>query len=201
MIEVREIKGEEVQKAVDTLVQAFFDDPLVCYIFPESNFRRMFISWVYERWIRLLMKFNTVFVDEEVRGVAVCVPPRLFPHIPLQYQIKAGLLGVIPRLGIRNFWKPFRVYLDSQKRTRSEVTKPSWILDILGVQPEYQGKGVGSALVQHLINCAKHDNVPVYVITHKEQNIKFYEKNGFNLIKKEFSLPGGPPTCSLICYP
>jgi len=201
MLNIREIHEGEVDKAVETLVQAFYDDRLVCYMFPDSKFRKEFISWFYSRWIQLLMKFNTVFVENDIKGVAACVSPKLFPHIPLSYQIRAGLLGALPKLGLKNLWKPIRVYFDSQKRTKSEVKEPSWILDILGVQPEFQGKGIGSALVQHLISLSNRDKVPAYLITHNENNVVFYEKNGFKLLKKENSLPGGPPTYSLIYYP
>ncbi len=201
MLNIRKIHEGEVDKAVGALVQAFYEDRLVCYMFPDSKFRKEFISWSYSRWIQLLMKFNTVFVENEVRGVAVCVSPKLFPHIPLSYQIRAGLLGTIPKLGLKNLWKPLRVYWDSQRRTKNEVKEPSWILDILGVQPEFQGKGIGSALVQNLISLSNRDKVPAYLITHNEKNIVFYEKNGFKLLKKEYSLPKGPPTCSLIYNP
>jgi len=201
MLNIREIYEGEIDKAVETLVQAFYNDRLVCYILPDDNSRKEFISWFYSRWIQLLMKFNTVFVEDNVRGVAVCVPPKLFPHIPLSYQLRAGLLKALPKLGLKNLWKPIRVYFDSQKRTTDEVKEPSWILDILGVQPEFQGKGIGTALVQHLISLSNQDKVPAYLITHNERNIVFYEKNGFKLLKKEHSLPDGPPTCSLIYNP
>ncbi len=202
MITIREIRESDIDKAVNSLVQAFFDDGLVCYMFPDEKFRREFLPWTYERWIRLLMRFNSVFVDDNVQGVAGCIPPALYPSgVPFRYIIQAGFFRVVPKLLFRNFWRPLRAYWDNQSRTRSEVKEPTWILDILGVHPEAQGKGVGSALVQHLISCANRDGVPAYVITHKEKNVLFYEKNGFQLLNKKFSLPGGPPTCSLIYRP
>jgi len=201
VIHIREICEADIDKAVDALVHAFYDDGLVCYMFPDEKFRKEFIAWTYERWIRLLMKFNSVFVDENVCGVAGCIPPYFHSHIPFRYIMKAGFLKAVPKLICRNFWRPLRAYWDNQSRTRSEVKEPSWILDILGVHPGSQGKGVGSALVQYLISRANRDKVPAYVITHKEKNIIFYEKNGFKLLNKKNSLPGGPPTCSLIYKP
>ncbi|MGC8738529.1 MAG: GNAT family N-acetyltransferase [Candidatus Hydrogenedens sp.] len=201
MLNIREIREADIDKAVESLVYAFFDDGLVCYMFPEEKFRKEFITWTYERWLRLLMIFNSVFVDENVQGVAGCIPPSLYPHIPFRYIMRAGFFRAIPKLICRNFWRPLRAYWDNQNRTRSEVKEPAWILDILGVHPSAQGKGIGSALVQHVISCANRDKVPAYVITHKEKNIIFYEKNGFKLLNKKNFLPGGPPTCSLIYKP
>ncbi len=120
MLNIREIYEGEIDKAVETLVQAFYNDRLVCYILPDDNSRKEFISWFYSRWIQLLMKFNTVFVEDNVRGVAVCVPPKLFPHIPLSYQLRAGLLKALPKLGLKNLWKPIRVYFDSRKEQQTK---------------------------------------------------------------------------------
>lgn len=201
VIHIREMCDADINRAVSSLVRAFYEDDLVRYMFPDERFRIEFITWTYERWLRLLMQFNSVFVDEEVNGVAGCIPPCLYPRIPFRYIIKAGFFQAVPKIIFRNFWRPLRAYWDNQNRTRNEVKEPTWILDILGVHPESQGKGIGSALVQHLLSCANRDKVPAYVITHKEKNIIFYEKNGFKFLNKMYSLPGGPPTCSLIYRP
>lgn len=198
MTKIRNIRDSEIEKAGNVLVKAFFDYELVTYMFPDEDFRREFLPWIYSKWTALLAKYNSVFVDDEVRGVIVCLPPSLYSGVPLLEEIKAGLLGVIPKLGIRRIWKPLRAYLDNQKRTKEDVKSPAWIIDILGVDPTYQREGIGSLLVKEVIRRAKEDNVPAYVITHRLENIKFYEKNGFKLMKMVNSLPGGPPTCSLI---
>ncbi|MCX8065050.1 MAG: GNAT family N-acetyltransferase [Candidatus Hydrogenedentes bacterium] len=198
MGQVRNIKPSEIESAGEVLTRAFFDDDLVKYMFPDEAFRKSFLPWIYSKWVGVLANYNSVFVDDDMKGVIVCLPPPLYLGVSLMDQVRGGLLGVIPRLGMRRIWRPFRVFLDNMKRTRNEVTVPTWIIDVLGVSPQYQRKGIGSLLVREILKRAEEENVPAYVITHKLENVKFYEKNGFKLIKIVNSLPGGPPTCSLM---
>ena len=57
------------------------------------------------------------------------------------------------------------------------------------VLPEYQGKGVGSALLKEVKNIAREINPDyIWLDTHisNESAIRFYEKNGFRKIGKYF---------------
>ncbi len=195
---VRCIKSSEIEKASAVLTSVFFDDDLIKYMFPEEGFRKDFLPWIYSKWISVLANYDSVFVDDDLRGVIVCIPPSLELKVPLWDQIQAGLLWTIPKLGIKRIWRPLRVFLDNRRRTKSEVSPQSWVVDILGVCPKYQRKGIGSQLIGEVLKRAVNERVPAYVITHKLDNIKFYEKNGFKLVRIVNSLPGGPPTCSLI---
>ena len=46
----------------------------------------------------------------------------------------------------------------------------------VAVLPEYQGKGVGSKIIRHLINAAKVDVIMLYAVPGKS---KYYERFGF----------------------
>ena len=50
----------------------------------------------------------------------------------------------------------------------------------VAVLPEYQGKGIGSKIIQHLVQAAKVDVVMLYSVPGKE---KFYEQFGFRKMK------------------
>lgn len=66
----------------------------------------------------------------------------------------------------------------------TKVTKPLWYLELIAVHPAYQGRGLGNVMMKRLL--AEVDN-PVVLECTSEQNISFYEKHGFKLIK-EFRL-------------
>lgn len=50
----------------------------------------------------------------------------------------------------------------------------------VAVLPEYQGNGIGSKIIQHLVQTAKVDVVMLYSVPGKE---KFYEQFGFRKMK------------------
>jgi GNAT superfamily N-acetyltransferase len=57
--------------------------------------------------------------------------------------------------------------------------QPFTYLRTLGVDPEWQGHGLGSRLVEWVIRTAP-TALPVYLETAKEENLAFYMRHGFN---------------------
>ncbi len=56
---------------------------------------------------------------------------------------------------------------------------PHHFLAILGVEPELQGRKVGSALLAALGARADADGLPCYLETDQEKNVRIYERHGF----------------------
>lgn len=53
------------------------------------------------------------------------------------------------------------------------------IIGFIGVLPHEQGKSVGTALVEYLLEKADQSHYPVYVEATDYQNVKFFERLGF----------------------
>lgn len=61
----------------------------------------------------------------------------------------------------------------------SLVPAGSWYLSILGVLPEYQGRGLGQQLVQPVLAQADAAGVATYLETFTPRNERFYERLGY----------------------
>ena len=61
------------------------------------------------------------------------------------------------------------------------VRGPHHFLAILGVEPDMQGKRVGSALLRALAARADGDGLPCYLETDQEKNVRIYERHGFGV--------------------
>jgi hypothetical protein len=70
--------------------------------------------------------------------------------------------------------------------------KSYWYLHYVGVRPEHQGKGWGSAAIREGLTRARTEGLPVYLETAKETNVALYRKLGFKLIGKWNVAKGGP---------
>ena len=68
---------------------------------------------------------------------------------------------------------------------------PVYYLQLLGVDPDLQGRGIGSTLLDAVLTRADREGVPAYLAT-SERNAKLYEKHGF-IATGTLTLPGGPP--------
>ena len=63
----------------------------------------------------------------------------------------------------------------------------------MGVAPEWQGKGLGSALMKPALDSLDADGVPSYLESSTPRSRALYQRNGF-AVTDEFNLPsGGPP--------
>ncbi len=63
----------------------------------------------------------------------------------------------------------------------NHLRRPHHFLAILGVEPEMQGKKVGSALLRSLAARADADGLPCYLETDQERNVRIYERHGFGV--------------------
>ena len=54
-----------------------------------------------------------------------------------------------------------------------------WHLPLIGVDPAHQGKGIGSALLSHILNVCDGQNVPAYLEATSPRNVPLYERHGF----------------------
>jgi GNAT superfamily N-acetyltransferase len=57
-----------------------------------------------------------------------------------------------------------------------------WHLPLIGVDPLKQGKGFGSALMQHALVQCDRDNKLAYLEASSPRSIPFYERHGFELL-------------------
>ena len=52
---------------------------------------------------------------------------------------------------------------------------------MLGTEPASQGKGIGSALMQPILDRCDSEGLPAYLESSKDTNIPFYSRHGFEV--------------------
>lgn len=50
------------------------------------------------------------------------------------------------------------------------------------VDPGHQRKGIGTTLLESLISKADTEKKPIYLETHNEKNVAYYQRMGFDLV-------------------
>ncbi len=171
------------ETAARSLADAFVNDPVCQYIFPETEVRLRTMQWIFCRWMRIIVHRKGAFATPGFEGAALWHPPEAGVAVGLWEQVRAGFLMSVFKLGLREQARGFRVHADVNDRLRRHIQEPHWVLDTLGVAPEHQGKGCARALLQPILARADAARTPCYVITHNPGNVPFYEGFGFELLE------------------
>jgi ribosomal protein S18 acetylase RimI-like enzyme len=80
-----------------------------------------------------------------------------------------------------------------KKKHEQHAPEPHYYLFILGVDPEAQGRTIGSQLLAPVVAKCDAEGRPAYLETALERDIKFYEKHGFTVCEHLVHLPHDAP--------
>ncbi len=63
--------------------------------------------------------------------------------------------------------------------TKYHPREPHWYLPLIGVDPAYQGKGHGHALMAHVLARCDRERMPTYLESTNPRNMSLYLRHGF----------------------
>ena len=180
------------EEAAAVLARAFYDDPMMMFIFPEDVRRARLLPWYMGVWIRYgHMYGEDTTTGGKIEGAAVWFPPESFQVTPVRI-IRAGIIAMPLRLGPAAFGRFMRIANCLEELHKRDVPPRHLYLLFLGVDPPCQRDGVGSALLQPMLAYADAESLPCYLETTKDTNVPFYRKHGFE-VASEADLPSGGP--------
>lgn len=191
---------EHCEALGDALTRAFADDPLCSYVFPNRTRRLQKMRWIYVHWLRLFISRRLVYTTPELSGAALWHRPEQGFDIGVWEQVQAGFLPVLFLLHPAEHIRGFRAHHDAVARMKQFVDKPHWVLDTLGVAPDYHRKGIARTMLQPVMDQADAVGIPCFVNTHNSVNVPFYERLGFKVIHESL-MPGSDITVYSFCRP
>ena len=75
---------------------------------------------------------------------------------------------------------------------RGHMAPDGFYIGRLAVQPQWQGRGCGSALLEAMIGRAESNRLVLFTSTKSERNLRLYERFGFKPFKKSTTATGVP---------
>jgi GNAT superfamily N-acetyltransferase len=172
---------------VDSLALAFADDPVMAWVFGDGEAKvvrgcRKLFTVDGKRHLR----HDVVLTADDFAGASYWDPPNRWKNgwrdaLQLVPTMTFAVGPRIPR-ALRGFAKIEAVH---------DKFPAHYYLSLLGTRPERQGEGVGSALVQPVLDRCDREGVGAFLESSKEANIPFYERHGFR-VQEVIDLPSGP---------
>jgi ribosomal protein S18 acetylase RimI-like enzyme len=170
---IKTVTKDDAERIVDALVLAFSTDPAMRWMYPNSHQYLTYFPKLVRTFAGKAFECGTAYSVDNQAGAALWFPPGVGideePLIAFFEQTicqadRAELFAVFEQMG--NY----------------HPNEPHWYLALLGVDPTQQGKGYGSALMQHTLReCDRHHQL-AYLESSNAATISFYEQHGFELL-------------------
>ena len=189
LYQLKRLHEDQVEEASKVASRAFQDDPLFVYCFPDSTERKTKIATHSEYLILLGILSGEVYItSNNIEGIAMWQPHGI-KNKKTRQQSKE-FLKRLREVRRKNFSDPlFKERMSIFEEIANafqieQVNFPHWYLGVICVDPIHQGKGYGSKLIRMKLAEIDEKNLPCYLHTENERNVKFYEYFGFELIGK-----------------
>jgi len=199
-VSVRPAGRADVRALAGVLAKAFYNDPPFMWLLPDDKTRlarnrRMFTTTLRAEAIRH-GAVDAAWDDDAggIVGGAIWFPPGAWPS-PALRQI-ASLPGYARAFGRR--LGPASELVAAL--TRVHPRTPNWYLYAIGVDPAYQGRGVGGALLRSRLERVDQEGAAAYLESSKPGNIPIYEHFGFQVAEVP-RLPAGAPVVTPMSRP
>lgn len=179
MIEVLKYSPDRLDECVTLLAEAFVDNPLHRAAFGGGRIdqNRLFFRIGLRQ-----MFFGQAFVALSDGAVGGYVHFRASPDcLPPAEDVPQAVATVLKPLG-EAIPQVVRWY---SRWCRMDPDEPHVHLGPIGVGPERQRRGVGSALMQHFVEQLECEKTAGYLETDRWENVGFYQKFGFSLRHEE----------------
>ncbi len=159
--------------AIDALTLAFGADPMTRWSLPDPAVYLATFPSIAKAFGGSAFQGGTAYLAPGFAGAALWLPPgagsdeeslmRLFDD-NVGDDVKEDLPAIFEQM------------------QKFHPTEPHWYLPMIGVDPAYQGSGVGSALMAEALKTVDQDGLIAYLESSNLKNISLYQRHGFEVI-------------------
>ena len=185
---VRKATPDEHERLAAVLARALFDDPVMRWVIGDDGRRRSVLEAGFDLYLRKLwLKQDECYTTESAVGAIVW-------ELPGQWKVgildQLRLLPSMARINGRLLPRSLRTIVALES---NHPAAPHYYLPFVGVEPEWQGRGLGTALMRPVLDRCDEEKMPAYLEASSPRNRALYERHGFQ-VTEQFSLgPDSPP--------
>ena len=162
----------QIEPAAETLARAFQDYPVFTYVFPNACERRNELPLLLQSFVHYGVLNGEVYAtSRNLEGVAVWMPP---DHTRVSTPAPEVSQDALDRMA---YWGR-----QTGSIRKCHVPSAHWFLMIIGVSPEFQGRGYASILLAPMLARIQRQHLPCYLDTELEKNVAMYQHFGFRVV-------------------
>jgi hypothetical protein len=164
---------------VNILTDSFSQNQSINFIIKQDKKRIERVKALMDYSFEICFLFGEVYLSNDKKGCALILNPDKKKATLQSIYLDSKL--VIKCLGLKNLFKAMRREAIIHKQHPKELMYYIWFI---GVSIEHQGSGVGSNLLQDVINEGHRQKRAVYLETSTLKNIPWYQRFGFTIYQE-----------------
>lgn len=185
----RRLAMTDADAAAAVLARTFVTDPLWRFLFPERRQRTALVLQAFRTFAAPFIAGSVALgVGDPLEGVAVWSPPGQAPPQPADL-LSANLLSLVFSPFLTALPRVAPIFSRFEALQRRYAPEPHYYLSTIGVVPEAQGRGNGSALIRPVLAQADARGLTAYTETMTRENVPIYERYGF-VVREELPVTG-----------
>jgi ribosomal protein S18 acetylase RimI-like enzyme len=186
------LEKKHIKPASLMLARAFKDD--FRDIFPDPEERRVKEPYINELLLRWDYAYCQSFMTSlKLEGIAMWMHSDNRKKRPPWHILTSGAIWLEIKIGRKAIKRMDAINRHMEKKHSELAPFEHWYLSLLAVDPQYQGKGYGSKLLNGMLARIDEEGLPCYVEAEGEKNVSLYQHFGFEVVD-EFILPNTTDT-------
>jgi GNAT superfamily N-acetyltransferase len=186
--DIRKFTDANVLRVAQALARAFDDDPFWSWVYWDDSRRMRRLVRGFDLYLRKVwLPLDECYATDRLIGAALWMPPDTW-HLSAFQQ--ARLLPAMAAVAGRHLPRLLGVINAVESKHPPD---PHYYLPFIGVEPEWQGRGFGTALMRPILERCDRERVPAYLEASTPRNRALYERNGFKAVEEVTVAKDSPP--------
>jgi len=179
----------DLKKAGEVLAYAFQEDPIWKKFIEDYVKKDNVSNYIFESPIQHAWKYGEVYASSRNLEGIIAWLPNTTADMTFLSLLRSGAMKTGRKMGLKASLKMAKIFMPVEKDRKKNMKDTAYnYIVIIGVNPEYQKQGFGGKLLTALFEKSDKINIPIYVETSTESNVKMYENYGFKILK-EINVP------------
>ncbi|MFF1693853.1 GNAT family N-acetyltransferase [Streptomyces sp. NPDC058257] len=194
-IAIRRAGERDRADVVRLLDEAFLNDPVSSWVFPDEGHRRSTHGALMEAFLDLALSQGFVDITEDGTAVALWWSVPAGEDEGEGKDESEGEDGEEGPAQLREAVDPDNARIEEIGRMTGEAhptDRAHQYLHMIGVSPERQGEGLGSALIEAVLERCDREGLHAYLEASNSRSRELYRRLGFHFTGNTIDLPDGP---------
>jgi len=178
---VTALSTPDAGKTAAVLARGFQNDPMLVHVVPDADDRLHQLPRFLGAVQRYCLRYGEVVTTSDLGGVACWLKPGA-TTLTYPQMLRTRLLPAVLMLGPAAVGRLSRLMGAMEALHHQVVPSDHWYLWLLATEPARVRQGIGGALMRPVLARADAAGHPVYLETHREANVRFYSRHGFEMV-------------------